>query len=275
MKMFKINQMFLIALSLILILSSCSDNELTINPFDPNLDDYEDPETVIDSGPDGTYVVNSVTFTYSGNELVQEYSYRLESGGDVIIDWSDWSSGTSVQIDSLDEGSYTFLVKGRYSEGVEDATPASRTFAIDAVQSSSIRIFPQLINSSINEVFELDVYAEDISNVALIQFELEYDNQSLSIYGDIEKGALLTNFQGYDIFIDEESANTILISIGLGGGGSNELGLSGTGSLCRINFTAGENGSSSDLTITSSEFRDGSNNIINIVDVINGRVEIE
>ena len=273
--MFKINQMFLIALSLILILSSCSDNELTINPFDPNLDDYEDPETVIDSGPDGTYVVNSVTFTYSGNELVQEYSYRLESGGDVIIDWSDWSSGTSVQIDSLDEGSYTFLVKGRYSEGVEDATPASRTFAIDAVQSSSIRIFPQLINSSINEVFELDVYAEDISNVALIQFELEYDNQSLSIYGDIEKGALLTNFQGYDIFIDEESANTILISIGLGGGGSNELGLSGTGSLCRINFTAGENGSSSDLTITSSEFRDGSNNIINIVDVINGRVEIE
>ena len=62
----------------------------------------------------------------------------------------------------LDEGNYTFYVKGRYSEQDEDPTPAEHSFSVDAVRASSVRIFPQLTNATANTVFDIvsEVYSE-------------------------------------------------------------------------------------------------------------------
>ena len=118
------------------------------------------------------------------------------------------------------------------------------------------------------------MYTEDVSDLSLVQIELQYSAEDVGLYA-IQKGFLLDNFPGSEIFIDQEnSSNTILITIGVGGGGSSSSGLNGTGALCKISFSAlSTNGS--DITITQSEFRDKDNNAIGIVDVVHGRVEIK
>ena len=374
MKINKIYSIFLIMVSLIMF-NSCSDNELSVNLFDPNLDDYELPETTIDSSPDPIGTSSSVAFTFSGNDLVTEYSFRLIfAGGEivvnwtpwssvgyaqflnledgqyifyvkgrysdgvedespasntftinslpetvidsspesyhtsssavfaysgnalvqdysyklqreelgeqaeistVIVDWTSWSSESSAQIDYLDEGYYTFFVKGRYSNGAEDPTPASATFTVDAVGSSSLRVFPLLSSASVDDVFEVDIYAEDISSVSMIELQIEYDDTQITVYNDsIIRGDLLESFEGdLNIFIEQQSSNTILITIGVGASDFGN-GLGGTGSICNIQFF-GQNPGSSSINIVSSEFRDKDNNSISIVEVVNGGVQID
>ncbi|MCD6467763.1 MAG: hypothetical protein J7L32_00395 [Thermoplasmata archaeon] len=94
-----------------------------------------EPYTSIVSGPEGFVNSGDVTFEWTGTDdstptqdLV--YSYKLE-GYD--SEWSEWTSGTTKTYTSLGEGSYTFMVKAKDTDGYVDPEGASRSFTVDTV----------------------------------------------------------------------------------------------------------------------------------------------
>ena len=93
------------------------------------------PETVIDSGPEGPISDHTPTFTFSGSANVSasedlRFSYRVDNET-----WSEYSSQRSVTLGGsggLSEGQHTFYVRAEDAAGNVDASPAERTFTVDA-----------------------------------------------------------------------------------------------------------------------------------------------
>ncbi|HXH07940.1 MAG TPA: S8 family serine peptidase [Vicinamibacterales bacterium] len=91
------------------------------------------PDTSITSGPDGTIDTGTATFTWTGTDDVTPadglvYAYRLEP---LEAGFSAFGPATSRTYTGLVNGAYTFHVKSRDSSGNEDASPATRTFAVN------------------------------------------------------------------------------------------------------------------------------------------------
>ncbi|HEC95227.1 MAG TPA: hypothetical protein ENI45_04595, partial [Thermoplasmatales archaeon] len=89
-----------------------------------------EPYTSIVSGPEGFVNTGEVTFEWTGSDdatPVEDlvYSYKLE-GFD--SGWSDWTSSTSKTYTGLGDGSYTFMVKAKDTDGYVDPEGASRSF---------------------------------------------------------------------------------------------------------------------------------------------------
>ncbi len=92
--------------------------------------DTSPPQTSIDSGPSGTVGSTSATFTFSSDEAGSSFECRLDAGS--------WESCTSPNTSSgLGTGAHTFAVRATDAAGNTDATPASRTWTIDASQPVS------------------------------------------------------------------------------------------------------------------------------------------
>ena len=91
--------------------------------------------------------------------------------------------GLKGALDYLDEGQYTFNVKSRYSNEVEDDTPAIATFIVDAVESSGLRIFNLYTESTINNTVQIEIFAEDIEDVVAIEFDIAF-NESVINYNN-------------------------------------------------------------------------------------------
>ena len=88
-------------------------------------EDTTPPETTIESGPTGTVASRSASFEFSSTEAGSSFDCKLD--GDA------WLGCTSPQgYTGLADGSHTFSVKARDADQNEDATPATRTWTVDA-----------------------------------------------------------------------------------------------------------------------------------------------
>jgi Ca2+-binding RTX toxin-like protein len=86
--------------------------------------DTTPPETTIDSGPSETITVDSATFAFSSSEAGATFECSL--------DGEAYSACTSPKdYTNLPNGSHTFEVRATDEVGNVDATPASRTFAVE------------------------------------------------------------------------------------------------------------------------------------------------
>jgi hypothetical protein len=88
------------------------------------------PDTVIDTGPNGTVGSSSATFTFHANQGGSTFACRLDGGS-----FSGCSSPATYT--ALANGSHTFDVKATDPAGNTDGSPASRTWTVD-VSSSSV-----------------------------------------------------------------------------------------------------------------------------------------
>jgi acid phosphatase type 7 len=87
--------------------------------------DTAPPETAIDSGPSGSTNSTSATFAFSSDEAGSNF--------ECSVDNSAYSSCASPkEYTDLKEGSHTFEVRATDAAGNVDATPASRTWTVDA-----------------------------------------------------------------------------------------------------------------------------------------------
>jgi hypothetical protein len=88
------------------------------------------PETTIDSGPSTTTTSTSVSFRFSSSEANSSFQCSLDSGP-----WGDCASPASYG--SLATGSHTFSTRATDAAGNTDASPASRTWTVEATADTA------------------------------------------------------------------------------------------------------------------------------------------
>ena len=252
-------------LLILLLIFSCED-ALEYNPLDPdNNPDFVEPETFLTMNDLEGSVLNTstVTITWQGNDLVTEYAYSLNDN------WSEWSADTSVTLNYLDEGDYTFSVKGRYASGDEDTTPATASFSVDMVGAKGIRVYPLLTEMSTSA--NIYIYAEGVEELVFFSFQIQFNPSILSVdVEDIVRGSLISGIADYAFLPKEISAGLIEVSFTALG----SIGVSGTGSLATLPFSANGSGSST-LQIINPQYGYIDGTVEPVTESANGMVVIE
>ena len=258
----------------------CDEGPQFDNPLDPdNNPDYVVPETYIITDIDGmTFDTSYVQVVISGNELVSEYSYTLDS-----LAWSDWSSDDTLKLNYLDEGEYTLYVKSRYLSGEEDTEPESASFTIDAVDGPGLRIYPIYSEFGLYNgvaVQSVQLYLEAVENISFGEIVLNLkSNASCNSNILASKGSLLTAHNGETVLISEEFEENISgdvfasykITFGISQDGG--IGLSGTGSVANLQFSDCGHPIEIEFDLENSKILDYGNSEIPLIDSGVGIIE--
>jgi glucose/arabinose dehydrogenase/PKD repeat protein len=93
--------------------------------------DVTPPDTTITSGPSGTSPAIAPSFQFSASETGSSFQCRLDGGS-----WATCSSPRALS--GLADGSHSFDVRATDQAGNTDASPASRTWTIDAPYSDRV-----------------------------------------------------------------------------------------------------------------------------------------
>ena len=268
--MYRLIPILIIALMLIGCPGTLEEPEWN-NPTDPDLPTFVEPETIIDNGPLNDAVVNdhTVTFQFSGNENVVEYSWLLNGS-----DWSDWNTVNSITFDYLDEGDYEFQVKGRYNDIEEDGSPALRVFTIDAVQGPALRFLPRKVIIASDEIFSVDIIAEEVTNLSGMQI-------IIPLSGGLE----LINYQLYESGTDflSKSCNQFLSIVDdtnsefkavIGRVSDTLPGVDGTGEIIRLTLKYTGTIDASLTFDNSCELQDPDMNVIPLNETVECVIEV-
>jgi len=92
------------------------------------------PDTVIDSGPTGTITTDSATFTFSGTggtDPVSKFQCSVDESA-----YTDCTSPHSLE--DLDNGGHSLSVRAEDAYGLQDPTPASRTFTVKVAPPDTV-----------------------------------------------------------------------------------------------------------------------------------------
>ena len=255
-------------LFIIIVLLFWSCDEVVIeqdNPLDPGNPDFDPPVVTFTSGPqDETVYTSEVTFAWEGNDLVSEYRTKINNDP-----WGDWADHTSITLQYLDEGGYTFSIQGRYT--TEDTSAViSNNFSVDAVQGPALMFYPRANFSSVGSNVTFQVLAEEVTSLTAAQFNVTFDPSKLEIVS-VTQGSLL-QINGESIFsteFDNQAGSLSVITAALGG---DLPSVDGTGVLLELVLEVKATGTSN-LEFDGTELlRDPDNNNISISETVNGLV---
>ena len=255
-------------LILLILLSSSCEKPLAPPPVAP--------ATTITAGPAAgeTVTVDSVTFVWAATGDAGSYSYRFDS--DV---WSDWTTITSATFGYLDEGSHTFSVRSRHTNGVTiEQNPPTRTFTVDAVKGQSVMFLPRLKIVTNSQRFTYDVKAEEVVGLLAAKITIGYNRSVLRI-DSIQFGSFVAVNGGNAVqFPSVNSVDNVngkaVINLGIAGG--SPRGITGSGVIATL-FCRALAAGTIELSFDSSgtEYRDTANAQIPLRDLINGRLEVQ
>ncbi len=256
-------------LFIVFILLFWSCEEIVVqqdNLLDPGNPEYDPPVITFVSGPGGgeTISTSEATFSWEGNDLVSEYRTKINNDP-----WGDWADHTSITLQYLDEGGYTFSIQGRYT--TEDTSAViSNNFSVDAVQGPALMFYPRANFSSVGSNVTFQVLAEEVTSLTAAQFNVIFDPNKLEIVS-ITQGSLL-QINGESIFsteFDNQAGSLSVITAALGG---DLPSVDGTGVLLELVLEVKATGTSN-LEFDGTELlRDPDNNNISISETVNGLV---
>ena len=196
-----------------LLIFSCEKEEAECDPlFDPNCGSSEDqssPETsILEASVDNS----SVSISWEGNEAALSFSYHLEpldydNPISIYLEWSEWSSDTSVTIGPLDEGGYNFYIKSRYNIETEEEASEEINFTIDAIQDAGLRIYPMWQQVDPGSTVDIFVYAENITDILGAQIELHFSSDILEYSSSVPECGVGNGF----LCPDASSGDNIII----------------------------------------------------------------
>ena len=238
------------------------------------LGDFSDENTPITTinTTDATYNSSSVSFSWIGNEFANSFSYRLEplSYIDTVktyISWSEWDTVNMVTLTNLDDGSYNFYIKSRYTiENVE--IPHSVNFIVNAIAGPALRVYPLFQQVSLGESFNVYIYIEDVVDLGGMELHLSYPSSNENV--SLSPGSILSNAP---IFFD--TINIANGTIELIATAEDFAGYTGTGILAKISLTSGISGSVDTLYIQDSSILKNSGNIeIDVLEKVYGLIEV-
>jgi hypothetical protein len=120
------------------------------------------PETTINSGPSGKVASTSAAFEFSSNESGVKFACSRDNGS--------WSACTSpVTYSKLNNGTRSFRVRAVDAVGNTDATPAERTWTIDA-QGPSTALAEPADGATVGGTIGLSATASDGAGVRSVEF---------------------------------------------------------------------------------------------------------
>ena len=252
----------------LLLFLSCEE-ALEYNPLDPdNNPDFADPDTFItvDDLEGTTLDTSTITITFSGNDGVVEYAYKLSDGN-----WSEWSANTSATLSYIDDGDHVFSVKGRYIPGVEDETPATVNFSVNMVDGPGIRVYSLLTEMNVDSIKNVSIYAEEVEGLVVAKFQVKYDASMLSLdIAAVSKGDMFLGVTDILFFTEEIGSGLLDVNLSVLG----HDGVSGTGELIRLPFIPKATGTST-IEILNAEFSNITPIPIPILGSANGLVVVE
>ena len=213
------------------------------NPLDPSNPDYVKPTISILSPSDQqTINTDKVKIILQGNELVSEYRYKIVTTDSYKgTHWSSWSPSNEVSLEYLNEYTYTVIAQSRYLNE-ETSDEASATFTIDALPPSSLLLYPKYVETSTNTIFNIFLFAHDLSNVSALDFIIQYDDTKLSF----------TPEEGSEEYGDVNIVRYMYQAIHYTLGKYGDNGFEENDIIAKISFRVrGESGSYSDIKISS------------------------
>lgn len=212
--------------------------DLPSNPMDPSDPSFQPPTVTFAIAPGEGSTVDTcyALMAWVGNQPGMSFSYQMDSEG-----WSDWAGDTSTIYPYLDEGTHTFQIKSRYYNGVESQGAESLSFEIDDIHGPALRLVPRRIVVPNGFSFSLEVYLEEVENVAGLKAVLFFDPvcfhvDRIDVYNDsrsllMRTGGTVIPFYGYD-----NTSGSMTIEVGTAIG--EPLGVSGTGPVAIISFVS-------------------------------------
>ena len=270
--------MFRIYIILIaLLLFSCGVDDVEYdNPLDPGNPDYEEPNTTISSPQQGiTYYEHSFVAMWSGNK--EDMSFRTKLDDD---NWShqlsdaNWYSYEFMNLEYLDEGNHTFVVQGRYVSGDVEPQPDSVSFSINAVGGPALRFYHMQTTALVNDQITLDIYAEEVSNIAGAEIIIDFDPTMVRVDG-WNIGQFMET-AGVDPLSFTEIDNTggeARLNIGVMGVNPDDV--YGTGIIASLQLTLLATGQTELTFNNQTAFRDKDNNEVDIVETVKGIIIVE
>ena len=239
--------------------------------------DENTPITTINT-TDATYNSSSVSFSWIGNEFANSFSYRLEplSYIDTVktyISWSEWDTVNMVTLTNLDDGSYNFYIKSRYTiENVE--IPHSVYFIVNAIAGPALRVYPLFQQVSSGESFNVYIYIEDVVDLGGMELHLSYPSSNESV-NSLSPGSILSNAPIFFDTINIANGTIELIATTIIPTAEDSVGYTGTGILAKINLTSSISGRVDTLYIQDSSILKNSGNIeIDVLEKVYGLIEV-
>ncbi|MFC1718642.1 cohesin domain-containing protein [Candidatus Poribacteria bacterium] len=230
------------------------------------------PETFIETRLNEHSLVTNIylDIQWRGSQYVDEFSYRCEEIPD-LSDWSQWSNETSVKLEYLDQGDYTFEVKGRYAEDNEDESPATLMFTVD-FDGPGVLLKPLKKKLILGEKFALEIMADDVTDLMVAHLLLHYDPAQLEAQSVIP-GAV---FEGSKtpLFFSTIDASQGIIDISMSTAGATPSRIQGTEPIAVVRFKSLSVGESPISFDEKSEFFDSAGKPVSIINRIDGVVEV-
>ena len=243
--------------------------DLSQNPFEAEEESQIPQIVLLNDDVNG----NEVMLNWSGNKFALEYSYQL-SYYDYILEkyftlkeWSDWSLDSTLHLTSLDEGDYRFYIKTHFNYEKENID--SLNFKIDNILNNSIRIFPLIKEVNASQDFYIEVFLEDVLNVAGVSLNINFYSSDIQcenfVWGSVVNEI---NFSDESITITPEpiiDQGSVKIDVVFSGNG-----FSGSGALIKLIFSSKNNWNETGVFIQDAFIYDTDGNEIMINELVNG-----
>ena len=255
---------------LLLVILFLSCEEIQIEDLLSDFSTENIPVTTI-STVNSTFESSSVSLNWIGNEFSKSFSYRLEplSYTDIVetyTNWSVWDTVNTVTFVNLDDGSYNFHIKSRFTVENEEVSQ-SVNFIVDAIAGPALRIYPLYQRVSQGEIFNMYIYIEDV--VDLGGLELHLSSPSNASVSTMTAGSIFSNSSIFFDTISSTDGTMELIATA-----DNFTGYTGSGVLAKLTCTA-LNAGLDTLHINDSSILKNSLNVpITILNRMYGLIEV-
>jgi hypothetical protein len=262
-------RIYIFYIILFLLFFSCEDaTAVRENPLDEGSGDYVVPLIdLLDIAEGDTLFSEIIQINLSGNELVSEYRYKIDS-----FPWINWSEEDSFTLNYLDEGDHKLSVQSRYLNG-DTSEVNSTSFVIDAVGGPSLMFYPRRHFAEPGDTVTFQIMAEEVEDLMLAEIYLEYEPTLLEIIS-VSQGSLFQNGQN-SIFINEINSEAGSLQINTTLLDNEMLSVDGTGDLVNLQVKLLQPGSAAVSFNGDNTFINSENNDISIKEKINGLVVVE
>lgn len=250
------------------------------NPTDPSSPSFQPPKASITKGLTVGAVLtdHSTVVEWTGNlsDDQMQFSFRLDSGN-----WSVYSAGRTATFELLDDGEHLFAVKARYLNQVEQVSPTTAPFSVDAVKGPAIHWIPRKTIVNRNNVFDVEIGLEEVTEVAGAKIMIQYDKAKFTlealpeVYKDSKNFMLKNGGNLIEIVENNITAGTVTYNLAVTGG--QPAFVSGSGKLGKLRFRAvAAGGTRQQITVAKeSLLRKSDNTVIPIQTIVNAIVDIQ